>query len=123
MTMTEAVRTVLSKYATMSGRAGRAEFWWWILATLIASAVANLLDYLLFGSDSFYRPIGTILGLLILIPDFTVTVRRLHDTDRTAWWLLLTLVPVVGWLVLIYFYIQRGTPGPNRFGLAAEPPS
>jgi len=55
-------------------------------------------------------------GLLVLIPGWAVLFRRLHDTDRSAWWLLLVLIPVLGWLVILIFNCQRGTPGENRFG-------
>jgi uncharacterized membrane protein YhaH (DUF805 family) len=114
MNMSEAVRSVLSKYATFSGRAGRPEFWWWVLASLLASIVVNLLDYAIGMGD--VRPLSAIYGLAILLPQLAVSVRRLHDADRTGWWLLLALVPIIGWLVLIWFYIQRGTEGTNRFG-------
>jgi uncharacterized membrane protein YhaH (DUF805 family) len=116
MRMVEAARHVLSNYATFSGRAGRAEFWWWILAIILAQIAAGLLDGLLFGSDEGGGPLAVILTLATIVPHLAVCVRRLHDLDRTGWWLLLTFIPVIGALVLIYFYVQSGTPGPNRFG-------
>jgi uncharacterized membrane protein YhaH (DUF805 family) len=112
--MSEAVRSVLSKYTTFSGRAGRPEFWWWVLASLLASVVVNLLDYAIGMGD--VMPLSSIYGLAILLPQLAVSARRLHDIDRTGWWLLLALVPIIGWLVLIWFYIQPSTPGANRFG-------
>ncbi|HMQ92720.1 MAG TPA: DUF805 domain-containing protein [Amaricoccus sp.] len=118
MTFQEAVRNVLSNYVTFSGRAPRSEFWWWTLAVLIAVLVAGLLDGLLFGAPEgeSVRPISGLLGLAILLPNLAVTVRRLHDTDRTGWWVLLGLVPVIGLLVLLWFYVQKGSEGANRFG-------
>jgi uncharacterized membrane protein YhaH (DUF805 family) len=119
MTMTEAVRTCLSKYATFSGRAGRPEFWWWVLAVILVSLVGNLLDAMLFGTGAEGQSVGILsglLGLALILPQLAVAARRLHDTDRTAWWLLIGLVPIVGFLVLLFFYVQKGTDGPNRFG-------
>lgn len=113
MGMQEAVRTVLSKYATFEGRAARPEFWWWVLATVLASIVAGLVDRLLFGDGQLLQGL---LGLAIIVPNLAVGARRLHDIDRTGWWQLIGLVPIVGWLVLIWFFIQPGTPGRNRFG-------
>jgi len=124
MTFTEAVRTVLSKYATFSGRAGRPEFWWWVLATFLLMAVAQLIDGGLIApltgaaafSDEVGQPVSILVSLAIVLPNLAVAFRRLHDTDRSGWWILIGLVPVVGFLVLLWFYIQPGTEGANRFG-------
>ena len=118
MTFQEAVRSVLSNYATFSGRAPRSEFWWWVLAALIAMLAAGLLDGLLLPAavEQGYKPVSTLLALAIVLPNLAVTVRRLHDTDRTGWWVLLGLVPVIGLLVLLWFYIQKGSEGANRYG-------
>ena len=117
--MGDAVRTVLSKYATFSGRAGRGELWWWVLALLIVSIVVEALDRGL----GFHGggPLSFVLGLAVLLPNIAVGVRRLHDIDRTGWWLLIGLIPIVGLITLIVFYVMRGTPGPNRFGPAPVP--
>ncbi len=114
MTFEESIRTVLSKYATFTGRARRSEFWWWVLGVLVLFAVAGLIDRMIFGADTAI--LGGLLSLAVLVPNIAVAVRRLHDTDRSGWWLLLNLIPVVGFLVLIWFYIQPGTPGANRYG-------
>jgi len=114
MNMGEAVRSVLTQYATFSGRAPRSEFWYWVLATTIAGIVVGGFDHLIGMGNSM--PVSSLLGLAILIPNIAVSVRRLHDTDRSGWWLLIILVPIVGWLVLLWFYIQKGTEGTNRFG-------
>ena len=113
MNMRQAIDSVLSKYATFSGRAGRPEFWWWVLAMLIAFVVAAVLDHLFFRE---VEPITIVLWLAVLLPNLAVAARRLHDTDRSAWWLLLYLLPIIGGLVLLYFYALRGTEGANRFG-------
>ncbi len=120
----------LKRYLQFNGRSRRKEFWMFVLFQIIVSIVANLLDHLLgYGrttalvtptSYSAYAtsngPIATLASLALLIPAFCVTVRRLHDTDRSAWWLLLVLIPLLGWIALFVFYCLDGTPGPNRFG-------
>lgn len=129
MTMMKSVRHVLSNYATFSGRAARPEYWWWVLAIVLALLAAGLVDEAIFGAmldepdvdGSPVRVFSPILSLAVLLPTLAVAARRLHDTDRSAWWLLLSLVPVIGTLVLIWFYVQPGTDGPNRFGPPAPP--
>ncbi len=124
MDMKTAVQTVLGKYATFSGRAARPEYWWWVLATLILFTVLALVDGLVFapmtGHESFSReavqPLSSLASLILLLPNLAVAVRRLHDTDRSGWWLLLSVIPIIGPLVLIFFLVQAGTEGANRFG-------
>lgn len=115
MTFSQAVSTCLSQYATFSGRAARPEFWWFILFQVIANILAGILDSVLFGSAGFPL-LGTIVGLGLFLPSLAVAVRRLHDTARSGWWILLGLIPVIGILVLIYFYIQPGKDDQNPFG-------
>jgi len=124
MNMATAVRTVLGKYVTFTGRASRPEYWWWILAMVLLFIILGLVDGALLapvmGFEAFApeagQPLSMIASLGILLPSVAVSVRRLHDTDRTGWWLLLGLIPVVGNIVLLIFYVQPGTAGDNRFG-------
>lgn len=116
MQMSNAFRLVLSQYATFSGRAGRGEFWWSTLAVFLISVVLTVIEVVIFGSDAGGGVLSGIFGVAILLPMLAVAARRLHDTDRSAWWLLLYFVPILGSLVLIVFYVLRGTPGDNRFG-------
>ena len=160
MGIVEATRTCLSKYATFSGRARRPEFWWFTLAILIGNVVAQVLDVLIFGSTrtatvSTQGPGGStlssaayaaapsvlaaIFSLAILLPAIAATARRLHDTDRSGWWMLLPagvsaiggillslggalggllvgLGSFVAYIVLIVWLASRTQPGPNRFG-------
>ncbi|MDO8149809.1 DUF805 domain-containing protein [Isoptericola sp. b408] len=121
-----AVTTVLSKYATFSGRARRSEFWWWALFTVLLSIVVNSVVLATGGISvdpqtmlPVYGPtygLSIILSLAVLLPSLAVTVRRLHDTDRSGLWWFIGLVPFVGWIVLLVFTVQVGTPGANRFG-------
>ncbi len=110
-----AVATCFSKYATLTGRASRAEYWYFFLFYLLANAVSAILDAALFRSSGF-SPLNSITALVLLAPSLAVGVRRLHDTGRSGWWLLLLLVPVVGQIILIVWFCTRGEPQPNRFG-------
>ncbi|HTR71175.1 MAG TPA: DUF805 domain-containing protein [Mycobacteriales bacterium] len=113
MSFTEAVSTVLNKYADFSGRARRSEYWYWVLALALGWIVVEI-----FWAIS--RPLGWILYLVLLIgtivPDLAVGVRRLHDTSRSGWWLLIALVPFVGGIILLVFMCLDSTPGPNDYG-------
>ena len=114
----DAVRSCLSKYATISGRARRAEYWYFYLAIIIAAIIAATLDVVVgvitFGLGAGIFSIIVTLG--IIIPSICVTIRRLHDQDRSGWWILIALVPAIGGIVLLVFMILRGTEGDNRFG-------
>lgn len=114
MEFQEAVRSVFQKYATISGRAPRSEYWWWFLFVFLSNAVLGAVDGVLFGRGTQF--LAGLFSLAVFLPSICVAGRRLHDRDMSAWWLLLWLIPFVGWLVLLYFYVQPGTPGPNRFG-------
>lgn len=103
---------VLSQYATLNGRAGRQEFWTYHLINFLIM-IAILIIETVIGSGGF---LSVIYSLAVVIPGLAVTVRRLHDTKRSGWWLLITIVPVVGFLVIIYFLISPGTVGNNRYG-------
>ncbi|HSQ70181.1 MAG TPA: DUF805 domain-containing protein [Steroidobacteraceae bacterium] len=109
---------VFSKYADFGGRARRKEFWYFTLAnTLIVVALA-VVDL---WADLVHRPSGFAFlsgfySIGVLVPGLAVAVRRLHDTDRSAWWLAIAFVPLVGVFMLLYFYVQDSSPGGNRYG-------
>ncbi|MCZ7417958.1 MULTISPECIES: DUF805 domain-containing protein [unclassified Micromonospora] len=117
MSFADAVRSVLSQYATFQGRARRSEYWWFSLFLLLVGIAARVVDSAL-GVDfeASGGPVSLVVNLALLLPSLAVSVRRLHDLDRSGWWLLLALIPIVGWIVLLVFAVQNGTPGPNRFG-------
>ena len=122
MDFTTAVVTCFAKYATFSGRARRVELWWFALFNFGVLAILSVID-LGFGAPHRWMageggpsPVGTLYWLAVLLPSIAVTVRRLHDTDRSGWWILIEFVPLVGPLVLIWFLVTPGTTGPNRFG-------
>ncbi|MEU7842447.1 DUF805 domain-containing protein [Micromonospora sp. NPDC049114] len=119
MSFGAAIKSVFSQYVGFTGRARRSEYWWFALFSILVGIVAAILDSALgltFVDGSTSGVIGLIASLVLLLPTLAVAVRRLHDTDRTGWWVLIGLVPLVGAIVLIVFFVQDGTPGANRFG-------
>lgn len=110
------VKTCLTNYVTFQGRAIRSEYWWFTLFLIVVSLVLAGVDVMIFGSDGFFSPLSDLFGLATLLPGLAVTARRLHDIDRSGWWMLIGLIPLIGWVILIYWLVQRGTDGPNRFG-------
>ena len=109
---------VLKNYATFSGRARRKEYWMFFLISALISIVLTLLDILL-GTYSVEYEAGLFSGLyslLILIPSIAVVVRRLHDTDRSGWWILISLIPLIGVIVLFVFICLDSQLATNRFG-------
>ena len=113
MTFSESISTCLSKYATFSGRAARSEFWWFALFTLIVNVVSNMIQAIV---GDWFAFVGLLVALALLLPSIAVAVRRLHDLDKSGWWYLLVFVPLIGFLVLLYFFVQRGTEGQNQYG-------
>jgi len=113
----------LKRYAQFSGRASRSEFWLFQLFMVIVSIPLYVLGFVAGYTDSqalalVSTGLSLVMWLIFVLPTLAVTVRHLHDTDRSGWWLLLTLVPIVG-LVLVVFMLLPGTPGGNRFATAA----
>lgn len=103
---------VLKKYAVFSGRARRKEYWMYTLIYILIAIVLGFLDAMLGGAGI----LGILLAIGLLVPSLAVTVRRLHDTDRSGWWVLVAFVPLVGWLVLLVFMVLAGTSGANPYG-------
>ena len=114
MNMIEATKACFSNYVTFSGRARRAEYWWFILATILVSIGLAIIDAVIgFGE---FGLLSNLWSLAVFLPSLAAGARRLHDTDRSAWWLLIMLLPLIGLIVLIVFFAQRGTEGANRYG-------
>ena len=111
MGFVDAIKSGFGKYVTFSGRAARSEYWYWTLFTIVANLVAGILDAILGGIGL----IGLIVSLALLLPGIAVSARRLHDLDRTAWWLLIAFTGV-GLILLLIWDCIKGTTGPNRFG-------
>jgi uncharacterized membrane protein YhaH (DUF805 family) len=124
MSFQDAVRVCLTqKYVDFSGRARRSEYWYFALFVIIVSVVAGIIDGILGTRDTISNTglVGGIASLALLLPNLGVGARRLHDTGRSGWWLLIGLIPVIGWIVLIVFFVQDSQPdnqyGPNPKGL------
>ena len=107
----EAIRKCLSDYATFQGRASRSEYWYFFLFVFLVSIAANVIDGAI-GTEV----LGILVGLALLLPGIAVAVRRLHDRDKSGWWYLLVFLPLIGAIILLVWFVQRGTPGSNRFG-------
>lgn len=109
---------VIKKYVEFSGRARRKEYWMFVLFNVIISIVISIIDRIIgttYGSAN-QGVLSTIYSLAVLLPSLAVGVRRLHDTGRSGWWLLINLVPCVGWIVFLVFAIQEGNAGDNAYG-------
>ena len=102
----------LKKYADFSGRARRTEYWLFVLFSMVIAMVLGVVDYVL-GSPGI---VGLLFALAILIPSIAVGVRRLHDTDRSGWWLLIAFIPIIGTIALLVFLLLDSNSGENRFG-------
>jgi uncharacterized membrane protein YhaH (DUF805 family) len=116
MNLMQAINSGFSNYVNFSGRALRSEYWFWILFVVAGFIVASIIDAVI-----RIPIVYPLFALGTLLPGIAVAARRLHDVDRTGWWLLLNFIPLIGWIVLIVWFCSRGTDGPNRFG--ADPMS
>jgi uncharacterized membrane protein YhaH (DUF805 family) len=120
MNFGEAIKSGFSNYVNFSDRACRSAYWYWVLFAVIGGIVTYIIDL------STGVPItNVIFSLGIFLPGLAMAVRRLHDLDKSGWWILLAFIPLVGAIILIVWFCGKGTEGPNRFGadpLAAIPP-
>jgi uncharacterized membrane protein YhaH (DUF805 family) len=107
----QAISAGFIKYVNFRDRACRSEYWYWTLFTIIAGIVAAIID-----AKLNTQLVSGLFDLVTLIPSLAIAVRRLHDLDRSGWWLLLSFVPLIGFIVLLVWYATKGTDGPNRFG-------
>lgn len=128
MTFTDSIRTCFFKYATFTGRATRSEFWWF---ALFYYGFFYALFALLAAVQTILGPwyprevmgfVGTAALIAVyggaLVPYLALSVRRLHDADHKGWWLFICLIPLIGWIILLVFYLQRSDEGSNRFDVA-----
>lgn len=113
----DAVKSVYSNYFNFQGRARRSEYWFFYLFAVIVGVVAQIL--IVSTGETGAGIFGLVYGVFILgtlIPQLAVAVRRLHDTDRSGWWLLFGLIPLVGFIVLLIFMVGDSKPGANKYG-------
>jgi len=112
MTFGEAVRSGFDHYTKFDGRAGRPAFWWWFLFGILVGIGASIIDAII-GS---WGVVSGLAALALLLPNLSVAIRRLHDTDHSGWWVLIGLIPIIGFIVLLIFYLRQGDAGENRYG-------
>ena len=118
MTFSQAIRSGFANYINFNGRAVRSEFWWWQLFTLLVAFAAGMVDGALnLNADV----ISDLWALAILLPTLAVSVRRLHDIDMSGWWIFIMMVPLIGIVLLIAWWVGEGTLGYNRFGADPRP--
>jgi uncharacterized membrane protein YhaH (DUF805 family) len=114
MGFTQAIASGFQNYVNFSGRAPRSEYWFWVLFAVLASIAGGLIDLALFRNMDV-SPVQSLIGLALFLPGLAVSIRRLHDLDRTGWWFLLVFT-IIGAIVLLVWDCMKGTTGPNRFG-------
>lgn len=111
---------VLKQYADFRGRARRKEYWYFVLFNgifaLIAMGLDNLLGITFSSFDLYYGPIYLLYGLALLIPNLAVSVRRLHDIGKSGWWILISIIPIIGAIWLIILFVTDSQPGANKWG-------
>lgn len=114
-----AVRTCISKYVDFSGRARRSEFWYFVLFTFLVGIGTSILDAILgtdYDGSTSGGLINTLGSLALFLPSLAAAIRRLHDIDRSGWWILLGIIPIVGWIIVIVWYCTDTKPGDNQYG-------
>ena len=111
MDFVAAVKACLTKYATFGGRASRPEFWWFALFTVVVGLVTSM----------FSSMLNALASLALLVPSIAVGTRRLHDIGKSGWLQLLWLIPVIGWILLIYWAVQPSGPA-NAYGSGPDAP-
>jgi uncharacterized membrane protein YhaH (DUF805 family) len=111
----DAVKAVLTNYVGFSGRARRSEFWWFFLFQVIVNILSTIV-----GNAIGFALLPNLVGLALLLPGLAVGVRRLHDTGRSGWWWLIGLIPLVGIIVLIVFWVGDTQAGANKYGASPK---
>ncbi len=115
LTFEEAVkRALLDKYCDFEGRASRSEYWWFYLFGVIVNFAITILGMAL--GKTAEGIISLVVGLALLLPSLGVAVRRLHDIGKSGWWLLIGLIPIVGWILLIVWLVGESQPQTNEYG-------
>jgi uncharacterized membrane protein YhaH (DUF805 family) len=106
-----AIRQQFANVTNFNGRASRSAFWWFWLAGFIVNFVLQII-----ARTAGSTALSLVVSLIVLAVGLSLAARRLHDSDKSGWWLLLYFIPIIGWIVLLIFYLLPGTPGPNRHG-------
>lgn len=114
MNFQHAVITCFGKYVTFEGRAARSEYWYWVLFNFMVGMTLSMIDVAVFNAPDGL--LSNVFILAALLPSIAVGVRRLHDLGKSGWWLLIGLIPLLGSLLLIFWFCQRGVAGDNPYG-------
>jgi uncharacterized membrane protein YhaH (DUF805 family) len=125
MNFMEAVSTALKNYKNLHGRASRPEFWYWYAFIVVVNLLTSLpviYTAMMVGQDQYYFvlpfvPAQLAIMIFLIMPTVAVVARRLHDTDLSGWYMLLFLLPAIGWLIMVVMMAQPSKPGANRFGV------
>ena len=107
MTLVDAVKKCFANYVVFTGRAPRSEYWWWMLFVVLTMMILSRVSI----------DIANIFSLAVLLPGIAVGARRLHDMGKSGWWQLISLIPILGWLVVLYWMVQP-SEGDNAYGAA-----
>jgi uncharacterized membrane protein YhaH (DUF805 family) len=116
MSFADAVRSGFDHYTKFDGRANRPAFWYWVLFGIGVGAAANLIGAAVGGRFLIF-----LVWIALLLPGISVAIRRLHDTGRSGWWILIGLIPLIGAIILIIFYVQESDAGDNEYGPPMSP--
>ena len=111
MSFPEAIKAALTNYVNFSGRALRSEYWFFFLFVIVVHVVLLIVEHV-----TGIGMLSIIFGLAVLLPGLAVSVRRLHDLDKSGWFVLIGLIPIVGAIIVLVWMCQQGTSGANRFG-------
>lgn len=112
VSFSEAIKSGFNKYCCFTGRASRSEYWWWVLFTFIVGVIVGIV----FGDGTTGTIISGLVSLALFLPGLGLGVRRLHDIGRSGWAILLALIPIVGAIILIIWFIKDSDPTPNAYG-------
>ncbi len=111
VSFSQAIQMGFNNYVNFNGRSSRSEYWWWCLFTFIIGAVLGAIN----GWVNIQWLIGLV-NLALLLPGLGLSVRRLHDINKSGWWIFIALIPLVGAILLIYWFVQPSNPGDNQYG-------
>ncbi len=112
MSFTQAIGSAFRKYVVFNGRSSRSEYWWWALFAVIGYIAAAVIDTII----GTYPLLYVIWALVVILSGLAVSVRRLHDLDKSGWWVLIGFIPLIGGIIIIFWFVRRGSDGPNQFG-------